>query len=73
MREQLRQLRLGVIGAMSVACVLATASASNAIQLTAGCLIDMAGNAGGGIAGIGTTLARAEGARRQTTSRCPIP
>lgn len=45
----------------------------NAIQLTAGCLIDMAGNAGGGIAGIGTTLARAEGARRQTTSRCPIP
>ena len=35
MREQLRHFRLGVIGAMSVACILATASASNAVQLTA--------------------------------------
>jgi para-nitrobenzyl esterase len=35
MREQLRRFRLGVIGAMSVACILATASASNAVQLTA--------------------------------------
>jgi para-nitrobenzyl esterase len=34
MREQLRQFRLGVIGAMSAACILATTSASNA-QLTA--------------------------------------
>jgi para-nitrobenzyl esterase len=34
MREQLRQFRLGVIGAISVACILATASASNA-QFTA--------------------------------------
>jgi para-nitrobenzyl esterase len=30
MREQLRQFRLGVIGAISVACILATAPASNA-------------------------------------------
>ncbi len=30
MREQLRQLRLGVVGAMSVACLLATTSVSNA-------------------------------------------
>ena len=35
MREQLRQLRLGVIGAMSVACILATTSVSNAVTLTA--------------------------------------
>jgi para-nitrobenzyl esterase len=35
MREQLRHFRLGVIGAMSVACVLATAPASNAVVLTA--------------------------------------
>ena len=35
MREQLRQSRLGVIGAMSVACILATAPASNAAGLTA--------------------------------------
>ena len=28
MREQLRHFRLGVIGAMSVACILATASVS---------------------------------------------
>jgi para-nitrobenzyl esterase len=35
MREQLRHFRLGVIGAISVACVLATAPASNAVQLTA--------------------------------------
>ncbi|HZE55942.1 MAG TPA: carboxylesterase family protein [Bradyrhizobium sp.] len=35
MREQLRHLRLGVIGAMSVACILATAPASNAVELTA--------------------------------------
>ena len=34
MREQLRQLRLGVIGAMSVACILATTPAL-AQQLTA--------------------------------------
>ncbi len=34
MREQLRQFRLGAIGAMSVACILATAPASNAVQLT---------------------------------------
>jgi len=34
MREQLRQFRLGVIGAISAACILATASASNA-QFTA--------------------------------------
>jgi para-nitrobenzyl esterase len=35
MREQLRHFRLGVIGAMSVACVLATAPVSNAAGLTA--------------------------------------
>ncbi len=35
MREQLRHLRLGVIGAMSVACLLATAPASKAVDLTA--------------------------------------
>jgi para-nitrobenzyl esterase len=35
MREQLRHFRLGVIGAISVACVLATAPVSNAVQLTA--------------------------------------
>jgi para-nitrobenzyl esterase len=34
MREQLRHFRLGVIGAMSVACILATAPASNAGQAT---------------------------------------
>jgi para-nitrobenzyl esterase len=32
MREQLRHFRLGVIGAMSVACILATAPVSNAAQ-----------------------------------------
>jgi para-nitrobenzyl esterase len=35
MREQLRHFRLGVIGAMSVACILATAPVSNAGQPTA--------------------------------------
>ena len=35
MREQLRHFRLGVIGAMSVACILATAPVSNAAGLTA--------------------------------------
>src|SRR6201984_2432258 len=35
MREQLRHFRLGVIGAMSVACILATASLSNAGELPA--------------------------------------
>jgi para-nitrobenzyl esterase len=35
MREQLRQLRLGVIGAISVACMLATAPVANAAGLTA--------------------------------------
>jgi para-nitrobenzyl esterase len=35
MREQLRHLRLSVIGAMSVACVLATTSVSHAVTLTA--------------------------------------
>ena len=35
MREQLRHVRLGVIGAISAACILATASASNAVELTA--------------------------------------
>jgi para-nitrobenzyl esterase len=35
MREQLRHFRLGVIGAMSVACFLATAPVSNAAGLTA--------------------------------------
>lgn len=34
MREQLRQLRLVVIGAMSIAGILVTTSASNAVQLT---------------------------------------
>src|SRR5690349_1997564 len=34
MREQLRQLRLGVIGAMSVACILATTTVSNAVGPT---------------------------------------
>lgn len=34
MREQLRHFRLGAIGAMSVACVLATASVSNAAGFT---------------------------------------
>src|SRR5277367_3076771 len=34
MREQLRHFRLGVIGAMSVACFLATAPVSNAAGLT---------------------------------------
>jgi len=35
MREQLRHFRLGVIGAMSVACMLASAPVSNAAGLTA--------------------------------------
>jgi para-nitrobenzyl esterase len=35
MREQLRRFRLGVIGAMSVACIMATARVSNAVELTA--------------------------------------
>lgn len=35
MREQLRHFRLGVIGAMSVACFLAAAPVSNAVTLTA--------------------------------------
>jgi para-nitrobenzyl esterase len=35
MREQLGYFRLGVIGAMSVACMLATAPAANAVELTA--------------------------------------
>jgi para-nitrobenzyl esterase len=35
MREQFRHVGLGVIGAMSVACILATASVSNAVELTA--------------------------------------
>ena len=35
MREQLRYFRLGVIGAMSVACMLATVPVSNAAELTA--------------------------------------
>ena len=35
MREQLRYFRLGVIGAMSVACIVATAPAANAVDLTA--------------------------------------
>lgn len=34
MREQLRHFRLGVIGAMSVACILSTAPAANAVDLT---------------------------------------
>src|SRR3974390_2974417 len=35
MREQLQRFRLGVIGAMSVACILATTTVSNAVDLTA--------------------------------------
>jgi len=35
MKEQLRYFRLGAIGAISIACLLATASVSNAVQLTA--------------------------------------
>jgi len=35
MREQLRHFRLGIIGAMSVACILATTSVSNAVTPTA--------------------------------------
>src|SRR5690349_24969677 len=35
MREQLRQFRLGAIGAMSIVCLLATAPVSKAVQLTA--------------------------------------
>jgi para-nitrobenzyl esterase len=35
MREQLQHFRLGVIGAMSVACILATTTVSNAVELTA--------------------------------------
>jgi para-nitrobenzyl esterase len=35
MRELLRHVRLGVIGAISVACILATAPASHAVELTA--------------------------------------
>jgi len=35
MREQLRPFRFGVIGAMSVACMLATAPVSKAVDLTA--------------------------------------
>jgi hypothetical protein len=35
MSEKLRRFRLGVIGAMSVACILATAPVANAVQLTA--------------------------------------
>src|SRR5271170_4387066 len=35
MREQLRLFRLGVIGALSAACVLATASVAKAVELTA--------------------------------------
>ena len=35
MREQLRHFRLCMIGAMSVACILATAPVSNAVELTA--------------------------------------
>src|ERR1700722_19199039 len=35
MREQLQHFRLGVIGALSVACVLATAPVAKAIELTA--------------------------------------
>jgi para-nitrobenzyl esterase len=34
MSEQSRHFRLGAIGAMSVACILATASVSNAVELT---------------------------------------
>jgi para-nitrobenzyl esterase len=35
MSEQLRHFRLGIIGAMSVACMLATVPVSNAVELTA--------------------------------------
>src|SRR5579872_1072637 len=35
MREQLRRFRAGAIGAMSLACILATPSVSHAVQLTA--------------------------------------
>lgn len=35
MREQLRYVRLGAIGAMSIACVLATAPLAKAVELTA--------------------------------------
>src|SRR5690349_14007850 len=35
MREQFRYFRLGVIGAMSVACIVAAAPAANAVELTA--------------------------------------
>ncbi|HTO63129.1 MAG TPA: carboxylesterase family protein [Bradyrhizobium sp.] len=35
MKVQLRHFRLGVIGAMSLACILATTLAANAVQLTA--------------------------------------
>src|SRR5262249_51546609 len=35
MTEQIRYFRLGVIGAMSVACILAAAPAANAVELTA--------------------------------------
>ena len=35
MREQLQHFRLAVIGAMSVACILATAPVANAVELTA--------------------------------------
>jgi para-nitrobenzyl esterase len=35
MRRQLRYFRLGAIGAISIACLLATAPVSNAVQLTA--------------------------------------
>jgi para-nitrobenzyl esterase len=35
MKEQLQHFRLGVIGALSVACVLATASVAKAVELTA--------------------------------------
>jgi para-nitrobenzyl esterase len=35
MRDLLRHLRLGIMGAMSAACILATTSVSHAVQLTA--------------------------------------
>src|SRR5690348_1300197 len=35
MRDQLRHFRLGIIGAMSAACILASAPAANAVTLTA--------------------------------------
>ena len=34
MREQLQHFRLGVIGAISAACILATAPVANAVDLT---------------------------------------